>query len=452
MRLWLLLFIFAAPVWNQGAEFRAGAAAVDITPDYPIRLSGYVARKSESEGVRLHLFSKALAISEGNGKAALMITVDNVGISREIRNEIAARLQHQFSIPSERIVIFSSHTHSAPALSNAIANIFAMDIPSEQQAKIDRYTGELIEKVTSVAAMALKDLEPARLYWASGNVEFAKNRRTPGGPVDHDLPILAVKTADGKLKAVLANYACHCTTLQGDHNFIHGDWSGVAQEEIAKRNPGALGLISIGCGADSNPSPRGQFEHVLTHGQEIASEVQRLLGGPMTELTEKPIFRGRLIELPYAPLPTREEWKKRAMESGIVGYHAKKNLERVDRGETLPNALPYIVQSWNFGKQLEMVFLAGEVVVDYSLTLKKQFDRNRLWVSGYANWVPCYIPSLRILNEGGYEAEESLWYYDRPARLSTNTEALIIEAVRSIVPSDFKVDGIRKSAANQVKP
>src|SRR5204862_6523552 len=108
------------------------------------------------------------------------------------------------------------------------------------------------------------------------------------------------------------------------------------------------------------------------------------------------------------------------------GYHAKKNLARLDHGETLPKTLSYYVQTWNFGDDLAMVFLSGEVVVAYALRLKQEFDPSRLWVTAYANYVPCYIPSRRILNEGGYEAESSLWYYDRPARLASEVEELIV--------------------------
>src|ERR1043165_9342881 len=104
-------------------------------------------------------------------------------------------------------------------------------------------------------------------------------------------------------------------------------------------------------------------------------------------------FRTKAFDLPYSPLPLREEWEKRAQAPAIVGYHARRNLARLDRGETLPIALPYLAQVWNFGNQLAMIFLPGEVVVDYSLRLRREFDANRLWVSGYANWVPCYIPS-----------------------------------------------------------
>ena len=84
-----------------------------------------------------------------------------------------------------------------------------------------------------------------------------------------------------------------------------------------------------------------------------------------------------------------------------------------------------------------MVFLAGEVVVDYSLRLAREFDADRLWVTAYANDVPCYIPSRRILAEGGYEAEGAMIFYDRPTRLAPEVEDLITATVRQLVPQAF---------------
>ena len=134
------------------------------------------------------------------------------------------------------------------------------------------------------------------------------------------------------------------------------------------------------------------------------------------------------------------QWEERAQKPGIVGYHAKKYLARLDRGEKLPEELPYYAQTWHFGDDFAMVFLSGEVVVDYALRLKQDFDPARLWITAYANYVPCYIPSRRILQEGGYEAEDSLWYYDRPARISTNAEDLIIKTVHELLPKSYLFD------------
>ena len=84
-----------------------------------------------------------------------------------------------------------------------------------------------------------------------------------------------------------------------------------------------------------------------------------------------------------------------------------------------------------------MTFLPGEVVVDYSLRQKKEFDRSHLWVNAYANFVPCYIPSKRVWTEGAYEGGGAMIYYDWPTRLSESTEALIFNELYKIVPKAF---------------
>lgn len=447
---WIALFLafvlaFAALAQKESL-LPIGVARIDITPDYPIRLSGYGSRRTNSEGVAQKIFAKALAFGSDKDGASILFTVDNCGVPGSVTDEVAARLKKRAGIPRERIALCSSHTHSAPMLTGVLPFLFSMDIPADQQATIDRYTRELIDKLERVAFDALSNRAPSKLSWTEGTVNFAKNRRVvragktqfgdnDAGPVDHTFAALLVRGADDKLRAVLGNYACHCTTLSA--NQVHGDWSGCAQEAIEHDHPGAIALISIGCGADANPFPRGKVENAQAHGEEIATEVRRLLALPSKALTRLPEGKLKRIQLDFDPLPTRAQWEERAKKPGIVGYHAQKNLVRLDRGEKLPSKLPYVVQAWTFGDDLAMVFLAGEVVVDYELRLKREFDATRLWVNGYANDVPCYIPSRRILTEGGYEAEDSLWYYDRPARLAMSSEDRIINAVHDLVPKKF---------------
>ena len=438
-----LTYPFRLPGATDGT-FQVGAARIDITPDYPIRLTGYAVRKTESEGIEQRLWAKALAIGSDKDGPAILMTVDNCGVSALIIDEAAARLKTKTGILRERIAVCSSHTHSGPCVRGFAPNIFAMPIPAEQQATIDRYSKELTDKLEQVALAALADRKLAQLGWNQGTVGFARNRRTQGGPVDQALPILCATGLDGKVRAVVANYACHCTTLGGEFNKFCGDWAGFAQEAIQSEFPNAVALITVGCGADANPYPRGGADGGLAlakqHGEELSGEVKRMLDGKLTSLQQKLLCRIKRFEVPFDKLPTRGEWEERARQSGIVGYHAKQNLERLDRGEKLPTTLPYVVQTWNFGDQLAMVFLAGEVVVDYALRLKKEFDADRLWVTAYANDVPCYIPSRRILQEGGYEAETSLWYYDRPARLAPAVEDLVVSAVQELMPKEFVTD------------
>ena len=160
----------------------------------------------------------------------------------------------------------------------------------------------------------------------------------------------------------------------------------------------------------------------------------------MQSLPHTPAGNLTRFDLPFEALPNRAQWEALSHEPGITGYHARKNLGRLDRGEKLPTTLPYSVQIWTFGDGLAMVFLPGEVVVDYSLGLKKEYEK--LWITAYANDVPCYIPSTRILEEGGYEADLAMPYYDRPARLGPGTEERIFGEVRNLLPTSFRIQKV----------
>jgi putative membrane-bound dehydrogenase-like protein len=449
-------FASVLSLWLCGhcAAVEIGVARHDVTPAEPIRLTGYAARKAPHVGVEQKLWAKALAIGNDRDGAAVLITLDNCGVAEETYREVGRRLARH-GVQQDRFTIACSHTHSAPATKNWAPNIFVQDLPAEQQSAIDRYTDDLINKLEQVALEALKNRQAGRLSWSQGRVGFAKNRRVMRGntagfgdnataPVDHALPVLKAEAADGKMLALVANYACHCTTIGGEFNHVCGDWAGYAQEAIEREHPGAVALVTIGCGADANPSPRGGADFGLAlakqHGESLAAEVKRLLGLTFTPVTNQLRAAIKEIALPFGPHFTREQWLARSTNGGIAGYHAKKWLARLDRGEKLPESLYYPITTWNFGDDLALVFLPGEVVVDFALRLKRQLDAQRLWVSGYANYVPCYIPSRRILAEGGYEAEDSLWYYDRPARLSTNAEDLIIRTVEELLPKSFQAD------------
>ena len=282
-----------------------GVAKVDITPASPIRLTGYASRRTESEGVEQRLWAKALAIGSDADDPALLLTVDNCGMTEAITEELARRLAKKARIERERLVICVSHTHAGPCLTGWAPNIFAQDVPPEQQATIDLYTKGLIDRLEQVALAALANRQPGRLEWRQGSVGFAKNRRTPNGPVDQALPALRVVDAAGKVRAVVANYACHCTTLGGEFNRVCGDWAGYAQEALERDEPGAIGLITIGCGADANPVPRGHLDHAKEHGEEIAAEVKRLSAQTFTPIRSKLSARLKRIELPFAPPFTR---------------------------------------------------------------------------------------------------------------------------------------------------
>lgn len=438
-----------------------GVASVDITPDYPVLMNGYYHRREESKGVLQRIHAKALALGSDVEGPAVLVSLDNCGLPGHLRVALLERLAEK-GITDARLVLCASHTHAAPKLAGSIDNIFGADIPPEQQARVDRYTRELLDHLELVALTALKQRQPARLSFGQTRVGFANNRRVPGGPVDHDLPILQVTDLRGETIALVVNYACHCTTLSAENTLICGDWAGYAQEAIERKFPGAVALTLIGCGAESNPSPSKQVAHAQAHGQTIADAVRQRVAAGLTTLPGPPECRSKWIRLPFDPLPTLTHLEELGRRDDPTGYNARKQLARLDRGESLPSHLPYPVQTWSFAPRspappgitsggLVMVFLAGEVVADYSLRLKQEFDRDRLWVTAYANEVPCYIPSRRVWKMHGYETELSMVYYDRPTRLAEGVEDLIIATVHELIPRAFQAVPRDKSVAEKAK-
>lgn len=448
----LVLFLFstlsvAQSLTATGGTIEVGVARVDITPETTIRLAGYAARKkTESEGVLQKLEAKALAFGTDVQSPSILITVDLVGIPGHITAKLSEQLSTKIGIDPAQLVICASHTHSGPEVGNLL-NILQYRsgmafsdslLELNQLVHIAQYIDFLSQKLEQVSLAAMKDRKPAFLSWGQGQALFAKNRRTPVGPVDVALPILRVNEPNGKLRAVLVNYACHGTTLPGDVNQLHGDWMGEAQKLIEAKYPGAVALIAIGAGADANPQPRGKMEHVEMHAKEISDQVEKLLtSAQLQPLTIPPTGRMKWVKLPFSKVPTIPELIKQTEDKTIKGYYARLALERIARGQAIPEAIDYPVQTWAFGKELLMINLAGEVVVDYSVRLKEEIGAERVWLNTYANDVPSYIASRRVIREGGYEADVSMYYYDKPSPFVEEVEDIIIKAIHDILPEPF---------------
>ncbi|TKK68477.1 hypothetical protein FC093_10125 [Ilyomonas limi] len=444
---------FSQNTITAGKTIDVGVARIDITPETPIRLAGYGNRtKSESEGVIHRLEAKALAFGSDAQHPSIFMTVDLVGIPGHIREELATQLSRETGIDPAQFVICASHTHGGPEVGNLLnilqyrGDTFSDSLlPLDQLIHISRYIEVLSQKLKAVALAALKDRKRALVDWGQGQAGFATNRRTEGGPVDPSLPLLRVTDPDGKLRAVLVNYACHGTTLEGSVNQIHGDWISEAKLIIEKNHPGAIAMIAVGCGGDANPQPRGEMSHVKLHGQEIADMVDKLLTAQLQPLTVPPAGRMKWIKLPFAHIPSQQELIEQTADKSVKGYYARLALDRIARGQAIPASLSYPVQVWTFGNELAMINLAGEVVVDYSIRLKNDFGAENTWINAYANDVPCYIASKRVIREGGYEAEESMYFYDKPSPLAESVEDSVVNAVHDLMPEPFN---IKRATAN----
>src|SRR5438552_1076099 len=144
---WISLVLSGAVVSAdlKVGTYSVGVAKIDITPSYPVRLSGFGFRRTESEGVTQRLWAKALVIDDG--EPAVLLTVDNLGVPAYLVQEVAARLARKAGIRSHRLTVTATHTHTAPMLKGVAPTLFGQPIPRDHQQRIDRYTAELTDKL-----------------------------------------------------------------------------------------------------------------------------------------------------------------------------------------------------------------------------------------------------------------------------------------------------------------
>lgn len=425
---------------EAAAGFKAGLAKIAITPEKPTWMAGYANRTKPSEGKLHDLFAKALAIQDSRGNRVVIVSTDLLGLPRALTAEISEHANKSYGLRREQILFNSSHTHTGPVVNSSLAG--AYDLNDEQNKAIADYTWQLKHNLLKVIGSALKDLSTAKLSFGKGSAQFAMNRRenrngrmaigvNREGVVDKEVPVLKIESPDGKLRGVAFGYACHNTTLTGEFYQLSGDYAGFAQAAVEKNHPGATALFITGCGADINPYPRSKLEFSQQHGEELAASVKQVLAGQMSQVSGQLKSTLGVVMIPFAPTPSKEEWQARLKDqNAFVRRHAERWLTKLDRDGKLMSEYPYTIQMVQLG-DVKLIALAGEVVTDYSLRLKKEFGGNT-WVAGYSNDLCSYIPSARMYAEGGYEVLDSMIYYDLPGPYTPAIEEKIIGKVHEL--------------------
>jgi len=422
----------AFPAVVKASPWRVGLATIDITPPPGLWMGGYAARKEPAQGAAQPLHAKAMAVADAGGHRAVIVTIDVLGLTASVVERIAKAARRQYGLPREGLLLCSSHTHSGPIINDQLA--VAYDLAPAQWNDIRKSTARIEEQVISVIGRALRSMQPAGLRWAQSSAGFAANRRTainPDGPVDHAVPVLLIERGDGTLAGVVFGYACHNTTLPASFVQYHGDYAGVATAELERRHPGATALFIAGCGADANPQPRGTIELAEQHGRTLADAVDSALGAAAE-------VQGRLrtafasVSLAYAPAPGADAWRRKLEDENVyVRRHAQMMLDVIARDGRTPPAEPAPLHVLRIGT-LSLVAISGEVVVDYALAIKRKYG-DGTWVAGCTDTVFGYLPSARVLREGGYEGGGAMLYYGRPGPFADTVEATLMTGIDSLM-------------------
>ncbi|MEZ6151590.1 MAG: neutral/alkaline non-lysosomal ceramidase N-terminal domain-containing protein [Pirellulaceae bacterium] len=425
--------------------WRVGVGKVDITPEEPVRLSGYAVRVESSAGVADPIAARAMVISPANAKddsqSLVLVSIDAIGVSSAMTVAVSHWLEEQYVIPRSQLAISSTHSHSTPHQTGLIKNLFPVPSTAEQVAASERYTEKLHKAIEQAIAAAMESRTAAHLSIGNAQANFAKNRRPQAdGPVDHRVRLLIARGDDGLVRGAAFMYACHCTT-PGSNAEVSGDWAGLSAARLEQLHAGSVWLPIIGCGADANPEPRGTYDMAQQHAAELVSAIDAKIAEPQqfTPLAESafPVahfgYAGLAPEQPSAELIEQRQ----NSENPIERFWAANMLETLKEMGRLPETYPMPIHTWQFGDALTWVFLGGEVVVDYQFQLEKELTDGQTWVAAYTDDVFAYVASERMRAEGGYEVDSSMLYYSQPGRWQSGTQSLIVRRVREILEDSY---------------
>jgi neutral ceramidase len=437
--------VSAADEQAGSGAWRAGVARENITPPVGAWMTGYAVRNRPADGTAQELWAKALAFSDPAGNRGVILTLDLCDVTRVISDQVAIEIMARYALPRSAIITNVSHTHCAPWIEGGIGGLRI--VPPDGLQKAVEYRQELEIKMVRAASTALDSLSPARISWGEDQATFGINRRENPeaqvatlraagklrGPSDPRVPVLAIHSPGGELRALLVSYACHNTTLQLYQ--WHGDYAGAAQAELERRHPGATVLFASGCGADINPVPRREMSHVEQYGRDLADAADRALKGKMTKVEGRFASAFEDVTLTFSSVPTeaqlREAWEKNQPNKEMhQAWSATISRQLRDKGDAI-RQYAYPVQAWTLGN-LSWAALGGEVVVDYALRLRQETS-TPLWVFGYSTDVMAYIPNERVLKEGRYEGDTSMIPHGRPGPWSPGLEEKIVSKTRELI-------------------
>lgn len=427
-------------VADPGSDWKAGAAAVVISPPAPVPMAGAASNKP-TDGKIHDLYAKALALEDHRGTRLVIVTVDVCMIPMDVRKAMEQEVRQRFDLPPQSLLLNASHTHAGPETRARRAVLYGFS-PAEIK-QVEDYVAWLQQRLVKVIGEALADLAPASLSYCKDQAGFAVNRRlktgggyrmapNPDGVVDHEVPVLVVRRPDGKPRAVLFGYACHAVAFAS--RTLCGDFPGFTQRAVEKKYPGAVAMFLTGCGGDQTPNQRGSAEAAENCGLQLADAVVRAINADQAPLDSPLRLALETVAIEFDTPPTREQLVQQAKAlQGIPQRRAKLLLEKLDQTGELSRTYPYHVHVIRFGDDMILVGLAWEVVVDYSLRLKKELAGPKVWVAGYSNEMFNYLPSLRVLREGGYEAGGSLLgYTSAPAPLAPSVEKLVVGKAKEL--------------------
>jgi len=435
MRRWPIVVLFAlTAVTSWAAQMRAGAAKISIRPQFPVRVTGGSDPDRPAEFGSGDIFARALAIDDGSGNRAVILSVELRTVPRALAERVAAGIMKAHGLERGQIVISATGTHNAPF----VQGLFPVLSPAgaDERRNVADYTAVVSRTLFDVATAALANLQPDRLSFSFGSATFAVNAPLYGavegsgskGPLDAAVPVLRIATLKGDTLAVVFSHARREATLGSSAQSLSGDYAGLAAATLERDSPGSVTLFLQSCDGPQAPLPRRSVELATSLGTALAAEVARVLSRPMQPVTGR--LRTTLIEtsLPFAP-HTREQFEAELKSSDpALVRRAKLVLEAYDARRE-PRQLPYPVQVVRFARGFALVALAGEPAASYTPKIRNLLGRPDLMIVAGANDGGYSVPAAGNMDSSNAAWADSIVDSGFPGAFTDEVEERILTTV-----------------------
>ncbi|NLJ36690.1 MAG: hypothetical protein GX358_10750 [candidate division WS1 bacterium] len=408
----LLLCLTSAVLFAQTdtpGPLQVGVASAEITPQAPVWMRGFAARKKPSEGTTTPIMAQVVVFDNGQTRLAI-VALDLCAVSYrqlcKMRTAAAA-----VGIPEQHLMVNCSHSHYGPHLGS-----------SEVSLRDVEYDALFTDRTRPLFAAAVADLQPALLDYTVGKSSMGINRRQlddeglatrgmrpePRKQIDPDVPVLRVLTPEGQVRAVIFGYACHPTTATGSLFYVHGaDFPGYAREWMTAVYPDAMPVFLQGCGGDIKPGavkPSTGTAPGLLNTTVLFDE-----SGTKAEMGYE-LARGvcRALGVPAPPVPVdRSPEPEQALGTPVVlgGIVELIDIPAKDKPEQF-SVTPFHMGAWRIG-DVYIFGSQGEVLSAIGLRIKRELADMRVWTCGYTHWGGGYVPDDASYPEGGYEVDVS---------------------------------------------
>ena len=449
---------------------RAGASAIDITPrTFPVSSNGGMADRSVQQA-HDPLHARCLVLDNGVAKIAIVVS-DSCMIPRDIFDPAKEKASRATGIPQKSMLMSATHTHTAVT----VGGVFQ----SEPEAE---YRGFLIDRIAQAVVQADSRLEPARVGWAVGNNPHQVfNRRwfmrpgfdytdpfdagtdkvrmnpprgsskllKPAGPIDPEVPVLAVQAADGRPLALLANYSLHyvggvpANMLSADY---FGEFANQITQLVGAENaePAFVGIMSNGTSGDINNVnffEAGVRREPLEQIRLVASDVARSAYQAYKRIEYQDwvplVSHEAEIELGVR-LPSNEDLQRAKEILAAAGSGPYRERRQIYARETVllakyPEKVPVRLQAIRIG-ELGIVSSPCETFAETGLAIKQQSPLRPTFVIELANGYNGYLPTSRQHQLGGYEtwrARSSYLAVDAEAKVRSTLLQLLGRAAQN---------------------